>query len=135
MAYIPLIEQKVKEYVKSLKRVRERRIHHKENYCSDFRKKRRFPKKWLLTTLIVLCKASVQFYNQYYNLNYLPKGEMNAVFTSPNENFDIHINITTEIPNNNDRNNHGMKGEEALFFFQKSEWSHYRSRADPRSTR
>ncbi|KGP70953.1 DUF5412 family protein [Pontibacillus yanchengensis] len=54
------------------------------------RNNRKFPSKRLSASLIVLCIASVQFYHQYYNLDYLPEGELNAVFPSPNENFEIH---------------------------------------------
>ncbi|RDW15138.1 hypothetical protein CWR45_18400 [Oceanobacillus chungangensis] len=54
-------------------------------------KKRNFPTKRLLVFLVLLGISSVQFYNQYYNLNYLPAGELNAVFPSPNKTHTISL--------------------------------------------
>src|SRR5699024_3555903 len=52
-------------------------------------KRRSFPKKQLLICILLLVISGVQFYNQYYNFNYLPAGELNAAFPSPNENYEI----------------------------------------------
>jgi hypothetical protein len=66
-------------------------------------KKRKFPTKRLLVFLLFPVISSVQFYNQYYNLNYLPAGELNAVFPSPNENYDIHTYHFTGIYGENSK--------------------------------
>lgn len=48
-----------------------------------------FPRKTFFFTLSFLVVTGILYYNQYYNLDYLPSGEMNTNIVSPNGKYSI----------------------------------------------
>lgn len=50
---------------------------------------RSLPQKHLFYSIILLMLSLILGYNQYFNLEYLPSGVLNATITSPNEKYVI----------------------------------------------
>lgn len=53
-------------------------------------KKRAFPTRWMRTVIVLFGVTGVLFYNLQFNLNFLPAGEQNASFPSPNGKYEVH---------------------------------------------
>ncbi|WP_028545596.1 DUF5412 family protein [Paenibacillus taiwanensis] len=54
-----------------------------------FRKERNFPKYSLIVSLVGVIFVSLYYYNYYYNLDFLPKGNLNESVSSPNGKYEI----------------------------------------------
>lgn len=52
-------------------------------------RRRSLPQKHLFYSIILLMLSLILGYNQYFNLEYLPSGVLNATITSPNEKYVI----------------------------------------------
>ncbi|TDQ41023.1 DUF5412 family protein [Aureibacillus halotolerans] len=59
------------------------------------RKANSIPKKLVVSTIVFVCFTGFLFYQQYYNLEYLPAGHYNGTFVSPEGTYEVRTYYMT----------------------------------------